>query len=97
MRLHITPEAYADLDSIYTYIAEEQHQPQNATRVLNRIVATLESIQHHPHIGRATEYPFTHELTIATLPFTVVYRIADDTIEIITVFHESQHPDKKIR
>ncbi|GJL82563.1 MAG: hypothetical protein DHS20C01_21970 [marine bacterium B5-7] len=97
MRLRLTPEAYADLDNIHSYIADEQQRPQTAAAVVRQIEQSFERISNHPRIGRVTPFPDTREYTIASLPFTVIYRLRDEWVEIITIFHESQHPDKKRR
>ena len=96
MKLRFTRRAYDDLVNIDHYIAEEQQQPRTAKAVLEKINRTLHRIQDMPHIGREGYFSATRELTIAGLPFCAVYRINKDTIEILTIFHESQNPDKKI-
>ena len=95
MKLRLTARAYRDLVSITSYIAEEQQNPQAARVVLDRIERTFTRIQTMPYIGRTSVRPDTREFTIAKLPFSVVYRIRTDTVEVLTVFHTSQHPDKK--
>ena len=96
MKLRLTSRAHRDLLSITSYIAEEQQNPQAARIVLERIEHALARIQTMPHIGRESARPDTRELTVSRLPFIIVYRVRTDTIEILTVFHTSQDPDKKL-
>ena len=39
--------------------------------------------------------PGTHEFPVPGLPLLVVYRLVGDTIEVLTIFHTAQSPDKK--
>ena len=95
MRLKLTARALRDLANLTSYIAVEQQNPQAAWSVLERIELALERIQTMPYIGRECALPNTRELVIANLPFSVVYRVRTDTVEVLTVFHTSQDPDKK--
>ncbi|MFT5114228.1 MAG: plasmid stabilization system protein ParE [Parasphingorhabdus sp.] len=87
MKLRLTPRALADLQNLYTYIAEHQRQPQNARLVISRIEATFDRILEMPQIGKSSYMPDTRELTISNLPCTVVYRIVGDIVEVTTVSH----------
>ena len=95
MNYRLTPEAFSDLQNIYEYIAEEQHQPNVAASVVTSIQNTLERVADNPLMGRKTNYLNTYQFSMAKLPFTLVYRIAGDMIHIITIFNETRHPDSK--
>ena len=96
MKLRLTARAYRDLVNITSYIAEEQQNPPAARVVLERIEQAFKRIQSMPNIGRESARPDTRQLTIAKLPFSIVYRVRNDTIEVLTVFHEAQDPDNKL-
>jgi plasmid stabilization system protein ParE len=96
MKLRRSSEAQRNLANILEYIAVEQQNPIAAWDVLERIERTFEVLLDQPQIGRRSERPNTRKLTIAGLPFCVIYRIAGDTIEVLTIFHESQDPEKKL-
>ena len=96
MKLRLTSRAHRDIENIATYIGEEQHNPNVAKKVLKRIESVLDHICSFPYMGSASAKPNTRELTITGLPFCIVYRIAADAVEVITVFHESQNPSKKL-
>ena len=96
MRLRLTSRAHRDLVSITSYLAEDQRNPRAARIVLERIERALARIQAMPRIGRESARPDTRELSVPGLPFIVVYRLRHDTIEVLTVFHTSQDPNKKL-
>ena len=93
MKLRLTTRAYSDLTNIADYI--EQESPAAASRVIQRIERTLALIRTSPMIGRRSARPGTHEFPVTGLPLLVVYRLAGDTIEVLTIFHTAQNPDKK--
>ena len=93
MKLRLTTRAYNDLEALAAYI--EQESPTAARRVIERIEATLRLLQTAPLMGRRGARPGTHEFPVRGLPFLIVYRIAVDTIEVLTIFHTSQDPAKK--
>jgi plasmid stabilization system protein ParE len=43
-----------------------------------------------PNRGRAGRVPGTRELIFAGLPFIAIYRLKDDTIEIVRLIHGAQ-------
>ena len=93
MKLRLTTRAYGDLTNIANYI--EKESPAAARRVIQRIEQTLTLIQTAPMIGRKSARPDTHEFPVTGLPLLVVYRLTGDTVEVLTIFHTAQNPDKK--
>jgi plasmid stabilization system protein ParE len=93
MKLRLTSRAARDLTGIAQYI--EQVNPAAARRVVQRIERTHRLIQRSPLIGRHSARPHTHEFPVTGLPLLIVYRIVGDTVEVLTIFHTSQDPDKK--
>lgn len=93
MKYRLTPEAFADLQQIHDYIAEEQRHPIAASNVVRSIENTLELIADNPLMGRGTRYPDTYEFAMGKLPFTIVYRLTGEIVQVITIFSQSRHPD----
>jgi plasmid stabilization system protein ParE len=85
------PEAFADLDQIWEYIAERNLDA--ADRVIADIFAALDTLVAHPHIG-----PRRRDLTSRPLRFQLVrdYLIAyapDETpLWVVAVLHGSRNP-----
>lgn len=59
------------------------------------IEETFDLIGSMPLIGRLSARPETRELGVSHFPLLVVYRITNDTIEILTIFHTSRNPKHK--
>ena len=85
MRIAWLREASISLDLEYEYLARKN--PLAARHVFKRIVAATKRLRTFPNSGRQGQIPGTRELVITNLPYIVVYRIGDETVEILRVFH----------
>jgi toxin ParE1/3/4 len=82
--------AQRDLLSIFAYY-ESAANKDVANRALQRIVRSASNLIDNPYLGRPSESADgIHELQVARLPYLLPYRVVDDRIEILRVFHESQ-------
>jgi toxin ParE1/3/4 len=55
----------------------------------------VDRLADHPHIGRPGRIEGTRELVVAGTPFVVPYRVRDDCVEVLSVFHgKRKWPDK---
>ena len=66
MLLRWTPEAAADLESIYSYILQDS--PDSARAVATLVFRAVESLQSFPDRGRLGRVPATRELVVSGLP-----------------------------
>jgi len=81
--------AFADLDHIETYIAED-NSPPVAIDVVLRIIDTVDIVlPEHPEAGRIGRVENTRELVIDGTPFLVIYRITR-AVELLRVLHGAQ-------
>ena len=85
MRVSWTQPAARELEAIGDYIAHEN--PRAADRTVKRIRERTRELADYPSLGRAGRALGTRELVIPRTPFIVVYRVGDDRVEILTVFH----------
>jgi len=88
-RLTWSPRSIRDLESIREYIARDS--PLYADLVVQRLVHAPERLQQFPESGRIVperDEPHLRELIVR--PFRLVYRVRDDSIEIVTVFRASR-------
>jgi toxin ParE1/3/4 len=85
MRVVWTAPAARDLEAIGDYIA--RHNRDAARRTVQRIRARVRTLATHPYLGRPGRVFDTRELVIASTPFITVYRIVDNRLEILAVFH----------
>jgi plasmid stabilization system protein ParE len=83
-----SPLARARLAEIRAYIALDK--PDAAERLAIRIVAVVETLRHHPHLGRAGAEPGIRELIIGGTPYTILYRVRGNRIIISTIWHSAQ-------
>jgi plasmid stabilization system protein ParE len=64
--------------------------PRAAATVRRRIRAAVLRLTEFPESGRMGQVAGTRELVVPGLPYLVVYRIGNDSVEILRVFHTSQ-------
>lgn len=88
MRLRWTPAAAEDLEHIKDYLAE--HLPQFAQSTVFELYETVRSLKVSPRLGRVGRQEGTRELVLPRLPYIVVYRLKEQAIEILHIFHGSQ-------
>jgi plasmid stabilization system protein ParE len=79
-----TAPALSDLAEIRAYIGRDN--PAAASRVAVSLVAAADSLEFFPRRGRPTDEPEIREL-VAVHPYIIVYRVKDDGVEILRVWH----------
>lgn len=87
-----SPLARARLQEIRAYVAKDK--PDAAERLATRIVAVVEALRNHPHLGRARADPGIRELVIGGTPYIVLYRVQGKRVTISTVWHGSQQKER---
>ena len=66
-----------------------------AAGVVVKIVRAVSLLKDHPGLGRTGRVPGTRELVVPKTPFIVPYRVKDDTVQILRVYHASRiWPDR---
>lgn len=90
MKVVFTPLALADLRAIHSYI--DADNPAAAVRTISRIRRAVESLETFPELGRAWEGGPTRALSIAGIPYRVHYRVREDELQILRVFHTARMP-----
>lgn len=89
MKVRFTDEAKSRLRNIQSYIAEDS--PRNALAMIERIVARAESLNDLYLRGRSVpEYEDDAVREILEAPYRVIYRVAADEIQILTIMHNRQ-------
>jgi toxin ParE1/3/4 len=93
MNVAWSPEAIEDLASLNAYIAEDN--PSAARNVVLRILRDIEQVlPDNPYIGRPGRVPGTRELVVPRTPYIVPYRVQQETIQILRVYHGARRwPD----
>lgn len=76
------------------YLALEN--PKVAKEFFVKVVSSVNQLAEFPELGRAGRVLGTRELVIIGYPYIVPYRIKNDAVEILRVFHTSRKWMKKI-
>ena len=93
MRVRWLKRALKNLDEEAEYIARDN--PQAAARIVERIATSVDRLAAHPASGRPGRVAGTRELVISGTVYLVPYRVRDDTVEILRVFHSARKwPEK---
>ncbi len=71
------------------YIAADN--PAAARRVGRRIRQATLRLATFPYSGRLGIVPDTRELIVPGLPYLIVYRVRNETVEILRVFHAARN------
>jgi addiction module RelE/StbE family toxin len=88
-RLIWSPRSIRDLQSLHEYIARDSLQ--YADLVVQRLIRAPERLLEFPESGRVV--PEVADLEVRELivrPFRIVYRLRDESVEIVTVFRSSR-------
>jgi len=88
LRVRWLNRALLDLDAAEVYIAQDD--PQAAASVVLRIVRAVSLLQEQPGLGRAGRVPGTKELLVPSTPYIVPYRVKDEVIQILRVYHSAR-------
>lgn len=87
-----SPLARARLQEIRAYVGLDK--PDAAARLATRIVAVVEALRNHPHLGRAGAEPGVRELVIGGTPYVVLYRVRGKRVTISTIWHGGQREER---
>ena len=93
MRVRWLRKALANLNAEADYIARDS--PAAAGRIEEKITQSIDGLRQRPAMGRPGRVPGTRELVIPGTPYIVPYRVRNEVVEILRVFHTSRKwPDK---
>ena len=93
MRVRWLRRALSNLNEEAEYKARDN--PDAAARIVQRIAASVGRLATHPASGRPGRVPGTRELVVTGNPYIVPYRVSDETVEILRVFHAARKwPEK---
>lgn len=84
-RLRWTIKALIDFDEAQAWIAHEN--PIAARMVAERIHEAVQRLREHPDIGTPGRFPDARIWTVRRTPYLIVYRVREDVLEIVRVWH----------
>lgn len=89
MKIRWTLPAVNNLQSIFEFIAADNEEA--AHRTMERIHTAIERVAQMPYSSRMGKRAGTRELVIPRTPYIVLYRIHEEAIQILRVFHGAQN------
>ena len=91
MRIRLAPQARADLDAIWVYVARESGRQALATRVIGSISDKFKLFAKFPHIGNSLE--LEQRPNIRSFPvsnYVIFYNVWQGEIRILRIIHASR-------
>ena len=88
MRIRWTPAAAADLEQIKNFL--KKRHPRFAQPTVVKLYESIRSLKTSPFRGRAGREEGTRELVFTPLPYLAVYRVKEESIEILHIYHGAQ-------
>jgi plasmid stabilization system protein ParE len=85
MIVRFTPRALADIEAIADYI--KAHRPRAALRVEQAISISIKHLGQHPNLGVDRPHLGVRALAVPRFPYTIYYRVDDQTVPIIHILH----------
>jgi toxin ParE1/3/4 len=80
--------ALDDIEQIHRYIAE--FDPAAAKRVIQRIEHSIGRLNILPRSGRPGVVAGTRLLAVPGVPYIVVHRVRNETVDVIAVLHTAR-------
>jgi toxin ParE1/3/4 len=88
MAHQVAPQASADLDNIWYYVANDSGSVEIADQVIDSITERFFLLAGHPYLGRARDDDFG--IGLRSFPvgeYVIVYLVADKDVLILRVVH----------
>ena len=89
MRIRWTPAAAADLQQISDYLRE--HHPHYRQATLRKLYDTIHKLREAPHLGKPGRVEGTREILFPPMPYVAVYRVREQGIEVLRIWHTAQN------
>jgi len=77
--------ALGNLDAEAAFVALDN--PSAAARLVDTIARTVGLLAQHPGMGCPGRVEGTRELVVANTPYLIPYRVRNNAVEILRVFH----------
>jgi toxin ParE1/3/4 len=91
MKIIYTRPALRDLEEISAYSAKDN--PHAAKKLIRLIQSAIDVLVFSPKMGRQTNRPAVHVLTIPRTPYPVFYQLnLDEIYSVLTIRHAKRHP-----
>ena len=85
MEIKWLSKAAANLEAEYHHIAQDD--PQAAGQFVSEVRRLTQLLPEQPSLGRPGRVPGTRELVLSHYPYIIPYRVKNNTIQILRIFH----------
>jgi toxin ParE1/3/4 len=94
----VAPEAEADLDNIWYYVAKESGSIEIADRLIDSISARFYLLAAHPHLGRRRDEDLRPGLrSFPVGEYVIIYRLEEEDALILHVLRGSRNIESLLR
>ena len=91
MRIRVAPQARADLDEIWLYIARESGSHAIATRVVGAIAEKFGQFSRFPNIGKSLSSELRPNIrSFPVNSYVIFYSVRPGEIRILRIIHASR-------
>ena len=88
LRIRWTPAAAADLEHVSDYL--RQHHPHYRQPTMRKLYDAIRALRYSPYRGRPGSEAGTREIVFPPLPYVAVYRVEEQTIHVLRIYHGAQ-------
>lgn len=90
MKIEFSQKAYQRLESLADYIYEQSNSKKTTVTYMKKLRQyIIETLSHFPQAGRPSEDLAPNTRKLVYQGFSIIYRIANDRIEILTIYREN--------
>jgi toxin ParE1/3/4 len=98
MAHRVAPQAEAELDNIWYYVAKESGSVEIADRLIDSITERFYLLACHPHIGRRRDEDLRPGLrSFPVGEYVIIYRVEEKDVLILHVFRGSRDIEALLR
>jgi toxin ParE1/3/4 len=98
MAHRVAPQAEAELDNIWYYVAKESGSIDIADRLIDSITERFYLLARYPHIGRHRDEDLRPGLrSFPVGEYVIIYRVEEDDVLILHVFRGSRDIEALLR
>jgi toxin ParE1/3/4 len=98
MAHRVAPQAEAELDDIWFYVAKESGSIEIADRLIDSITERFYLLACHPHIGRRRDEDLRPGLrSFPVGEYVIIYRVEEKDVLILHVFRGSRDIEAVLR
>ena len=98
MAHRLAPEAEAELDDIWYYVAKESASVEIADPLIDSITERFYLLARHPHIGRRRDEDLRPGLrSFPVGEYVIIYRVEENDVLILHVFRGSRDIEALLR